>query len=72
MRVSTRTRRLLALAALAATLIAATAYVARRPACEPDRTAMKGEVQRGAGGRLLYYDGRCWTTTAQSPLDAPF
>jgi len=70
--VTARSRRLVAIAALVAALVAAGAYVTRRPACEPDRTAMKGEVKRDANGRLVYYDGQCWTTTPQPPRDTPF
>jgi hypothetical protein len=70
--VTVRTRRLLAVAALVAALVAVAIYVTRRPACEPDRTAMRGEVKRNADGRLLYYDGRCWTFQPQPPRDTPF
>ena len=72
MAVTVRTRRLLAIAALVAALVAGVAYVTRRPACEPDRTAMKGEVRRDASGRLSYFDGQCWTTQPQTPRDTPF
>jgi hypothetical protein len=72
--VTLRARRLLAIGALVAALgaIAVATYMARRPACEADSTAMKGEIRRDAGRRLLYFDGRCWTTTVQPPRDTPF
>jgi hypothetical protein len=70
--VTARTSRLLAIAALVAALAAGAAYVTRRPACETDRTATKGEVKRGADGRLLYYNGQCWTSQPQPPRDTPF
>jgi hypothetical protein len=70
--VTVRTRRLLAVAALVAALVAVVAYATRRSACETDRTAMKGEVRRDASGRLTYFDGRCWTVQPQTPRDTPF
>ena len=70
--VTVRARRFLAIAALVAALVAVGAYVTRRPTCEPDRTAMKGEVKRDANGHLVYYDGQCWTPRPQPPRDTPF
>jgi hypothetical protein len=67
-----RTRALVVLAAICATLIAIAVYVARRPTCETDDHAMKGEVRRQTDGRLLYFDGRCWTTKPMPPRDSPF
>jgi len=67
-----RTRRLLAIAAVVAALVAVAAYVSRRASCETDPTAMRGEMRRQPDGRLLYFDGRCWTTNIQPPRDTPF
>ena len=67
-----RTRRLLAIAALVAALAAVAAYVTRRPTCETDRAAMRGEMRRRPDGRLLYFDGQCWGTKPQPPRDTPF
>jgi hypothetical protein len=64
--------RLLALAALVAALVAVATYVTRRRTCETDRTAMRGEMRRQPDGRLLYFDGRCWTSQPQTPRDTPF
>jgi len=60
------------LAVLCAGLIGAIIYGALPPSCASDFRAVKGEVKRRADGKLLYFDGTCWTTTPMPPLDTPF
>jgi hypothetical protein len=67
-----RTRPVLVLAALAATLIGIAVYVSRGPACETGGRSAKGDVKREADGRLMYFDGQCWTTKSLPPQDTPF
>jgi len=62
----------LMLAVLVAALVAIAAYVSRRPACDADRSAAAGDVRREAGGKLVYFDGHCWTTKSPPPRDLPF
>jgi len=59
------------LALLCAGLIAAIAYWSVPPSCQSDARAMAGEVKRGADGKLLYFDGTCWTTKPMPPRDTP-
>ena len=40
--------------------------------CESRRPGFRGEVMRGDDGRLLYFNGECWTAQAMPPTDAPF
>ena len=35
-------------------------------------TAQAGDVKRSPDGRVLYFDGRDWTTTPLPPQDTPF
>ena len=43
-------------------------HVASR--CEPG--GMIGEMKREANGKILYYNGACWTTKPMPPRDGPF
>jgi len=60
------------LAILCAGLIAAIAYLSVPPSCQSDSRAIRGEVKRRADGKLIYFDGSCWTTKPMPPLDRPF
>jgi hypothetical protein len=60
------------LAVLCAGLIAAIAYWSVPPSCQRDVRAMAGEVKRRSDGKLLYFDGTCWTTKPMPPRDTPF
>ena len=64
--------RLVVLAVAVAAAIAIAAYLALRPVCESDRSAMRGEVRRAANGTFRYFDGQCWTTKPLPPRDTPF
>ena len=72
-RVPERLRRVrVALAVLCAALIATAAYWAWRPSCADDTRGFVGEVKRQADGKLVYFDGRCWTPKPIPPTDTPF
>lgn len=67
-----KTVRKVSLAAICAGLIAGAAYWVLRPSCDADEPGFRGEVKREADGRLLYFDGHCWTTKPMPPTDTPF
>jgi len=60
------------LALLSAGLIAGIVYWSVPPSCQSDERAVKGEVKRTSDGKLMYFDGRCWTSKPMPPLDTPF
>jgi hypothetical protein len=60
------------LAVLCAGAIAAIIYASLPPSCASDFRAVRGEVKRQADGKLLYFDGACWTTKPMPPRDTPF
>ena len=60
------------LAILGAALIAAMAYWSVPPSCQSDSRAIRGEAKRRADGKLIYFDGSCWTTKPMPPRDTPF
>jgi hypothetical protein len=60
------------LALLCAGLTAAIAYWSVPPSCQSDARAVAGEVKRRTDGKLLYFDGTCWTTKPMPPRDTPF
>jgi hypothetical protein len=60
------------LAAIGAGLIGGALYFALPPSCVVDEHAMRGEVRRESSGKVLYFDGRCWTTKPVAPTDTPF
>jgi hypothetical protein len=66
------TTRSVILAALFAALIALAALMSRQPACEAGGPAKAGDVKHDGNGKLLYFDGRCWTSKPTPPRDAPF
>ena len=37
--------------------------------CVTDPTAVKGEAKRDPSGKLVYFDGRCWTNTPPPATD---
>ena len=55
-----------------ATLLGIAVYVSRGPACETGGRTAKGDVKREADGRLMYFDGQCWTIKPLPPQDTPF
>jgi len=59
------------LAVLFAALFALAALMSRQSPCEQGGHAVKGDVRRDSKGRLLYFDGQCWTTRPAPPLDSP-
>jgi hypothetical protein len=63
---------LFCLAVLCAGLITAITYWSLPPSCATDLRAVRGEVKRGADGKLLYFNGECWTTKPMAPRDTPF
>jgi hypothetical protein len=69
---SNRTIRLAVLTALCAGFVVGVAYFSLRSSCETDERAIIGEVKRVATGKLLYFDGRCWTSKPMPPTDTPF
>jgi hypothetical protein len=69
---SNKTIRLAVVTALCAGFVVGVAYWARRSSCETDERAITGEVKRVASGKLMYFDGRCWTTKPMPPTDTPF
>jgi hypothetical protein len=60
------------LAAIFAALLAAALLMSRQPACETGGHAAKGDVRREASGKLLYFDGQCWTPKPLTPQDSLF
>jgi hypothetical protein len=60
------------LAVLCAGLIGAITYWSLPTSCATDFRAVRGEVKRGVNGKLLYFNGECWTTKPMPPLDTPF
>ena len=60
------------LAVFGAGMVAAIAYWSLPPSCATDFRAVGGEVKRRADGKLLYFDGECWTTKPTPPRDTPF
>lgn len=69
---SGKTIRLVTLAVICAGLIAGATYWALLPSCVADKAGFRGEVKREASGKLLYFDGHCWTTKPVPPTDTPF
>ena len=68
-----RRRRLVAFVVMGAGLIAAAAYYwTERPYCADTGPGLRGEVKREADGRLLYFNGQCWTRKPMPPRDTPF
>jgi hypothetical protein len=61
----------LAVVVLAALVTAAVFYWVHEPSCRTDARAMRGEVRHEIDGRLLYFDGRCWSSTPMPPMDTP-
>jgi hypothetical protein len=62
---------LVALLALLTTARYASTRRARRPSPSAVKP-MKGDVRRTEDGKLLYYDGREWTSTPPPPRDDAF
>jgi hypothetical protein len=64
---------LIALLAVATTARYASTRIARRtPATQTASRSMKGDVRRGEGGKLQYFDGQRWTETPPAPKDDAF
>lgn len=40
--------------------------------CQSHRRGFLGEVMRQDDGKLLYFNGECWTTREMPPTDSPF
>jgi len=65
-------RRLVTLLAIIASAIVVASFLWRPQDCESGGRSLRGEVKRNADGRLLYFDGRCWTPTPMAPRDTPY
>ena len=61
-----------AMAGVGLSLAIAIAYWSVPPSCQSDARAMAGEVKRRPDGKLIYFDGTCWTTKPMPPRDTPF
>jgi hypothetical protein len=49
-----------------------TAYRARRYPCVSHERGLRGEAMRTADGKMLYFNGDCWTRRPMPPTDTPF
>ena len=47
-------------------------YLAWRYPCVSREAGLRGEVKRTAEGKLLYFNGECWTARPMPPTDTPF
>jgi len=47
-------------------------YRAWQYRCVAREAGLRGEVRRTAEGKLLYFDGECWTARPMPPTDTPF
>jgi hypothetical protein len=73
MTIKTSLRRALRLVAVGVvTAIGSYLYLSSAGGCETDVRAMKGEAKRTDDGRMLYFDGRCWTSAPTPPRDTPY
>ena len=63
--------RLLTLIVVVTGAVAALFYWNHVPSCATDPRALRGEMMRGRDGRMLYFDGRCWSSTPLPPRDTP-
>jgi hypothetical protein len=70
--VSSRTIRVAMLITVCAGLAGCVPHLGRRSSCETDAHAIRGEVRLMPQGKLMYFDGRCWTTKPMPPTDTPF
>jgi hypothetical protein len=52
--------------------IAFASYLERGSDCVSDGRGVRGEATRGKDGRLLYFNGECWTHEPVAPTDTPF
>ena len=50
---------------------AAAAYWSTRSACVEVGSGLRGEVKAHASGKLLYFNGSCWTSEPMPPRDMP-
>ena len=44
---------------------------ARRSSCVSYERGLRGEAKRGQDGRLVYFNGQCWTHEPAPPTDTP-
>ena len=51
---------------------ACTAYRAWRYPCVSHERGLRGEAMRSADGKMLYFNGDCWTRRPMPPTDTPF
>ena len=47
-------------------------YRSSRYSCVSREPGLRGEVMRAADGKLLYFNGDCWTARPLPPTDTPF
>lgn len=65
--------RILFLAGAIAAVVSIAAYwTTTRPACVEAGSGMRGEARVLADGKVLYFNGTCWTTKPMPPNDMPF
>jgi hypothetical protein len=66
-------RRLLVVVLVAISVAIAFVMVrARRSSCVSYERGLRGEVKRGQDGRLVYFNGECWSNESVAPTDTPF
>jgi hypothetical protein len=66
-------RRLIVVVLVAVSVaIAFATFRARRSSCVSSEQGLRGEVKRGQDGRLVYFNGECWTHQPVTPTDTPF
>jgi hypothetical protein len=66
-------RRLIVVVLLAVSVaIAFATFRARRSSCVSYERGLRGEAKRGDDGRLVYFNGKCWTHQPVEPTDTPF
>jgi hypothetical protein len=48
------------------------AYRDWRYPCVSRQSGLRGEAKRGADGKMLFFNGECWTARPMPPRDSPF
>ena len=69
-RVTVRTLIVVVLAVVFA--IAFATFRARRSSCVSDEQGLRGEAKRSQDGKLVYFNGECWTHEPVAATDTPF
>lgn len=53
-------------------LVLNTVSGARQSSCVSYERGLRGEAKRGKDGKLVYFNGECWTRQPVAPNDTPF